>query len=83
MSHTHTTVAVQKAAMRDIPNILALINSYAGSGVMLRYDGYLQICGVSVRGATGASGRRICAAMSVESRSLRRAMLCLPESTRG
>lgn len=35
MSHTHTTVAVQKAAMRDIPNILALINSYAGSGIML------------------------------------------------
>jgi len=32
---TETRVAVQKAAMRDIPNILALINSYAANGIML------------------------------------------------
>jgi amino-acid N-acetyltransferase len=32
---TATTTAVRKAAMRDIPNILALINSYAARGVML------------------------------------------------
>ncbi len=30
-----TTVAVQKAAMRDIPKLLALINSYAANGIML------------------------------------------------
>ena len=32
---TQTKVAVRKAAMRDIPNILSLINSYAAAGVML------------------------------------------------
>ena len=32
---TLTDVAVRKAGMRDIPNILALINSYAAGGVML------------------------------------------------
>ena len=32
---TQTGVAVQKAAMRDIPNLLALINSYAAKGIML------------------------------------------------
>ena len=32
---TQTTVAVAKAAMRDIPNILGLINSYAADGIML------------------------------------------------
>jgi amino-acid N-acetyltransferase len=32
---TQTTVAVRKAAMRDIPNILVLINSYAANGIML------------------------------------------------
>lgn len=32
---TQTSVAVQKAAMRDIPNLLALINSYAAKGIML------------------------------------------------
>ena len=32
---TQTTVAVRKAAMRDIPGILSLINSYAASGIML------------------------------------------------
>ena len=32
---TETTVAVAKAAMRDIPNILGLINSYAAGGIML------------------------------------------------
>ena len=30
-----TSVAVHKAAMRDIPNLLALINSYAANGIML------------------------------------------------
>ncbi len=30
-----TTTAVRKAAMRDIPHILALINSYAANGIML------------------------------------------------
>lgn len=30
-----TTLAVRKAAMRDIPNILRLINAYAAQGVML------------------------------------------------
>jgi amino-acid N-acetyltransferase len=30
-----TTVAVRKAAMRDVPDILALINSYAAAGIML------------------------------------------------
>lgn len=30
-----TAVAVRKAAMRDIPGILALINSYAADGIML------------------------------------------------
>ena len=32
---TATAVAVRKASMRDIPAILALINSYAADGVML------------------------------------------------
>lgn len=32
---TQAGVAVQKAAMRDIPNLLALINSYAANGIML------------------------------------------------
>lgn len=32
---TKTAVDVRKAAMRDIPNILGLINSYAAKGVML------------------------------------------------
>lgn len=32
---TRTAVAVQKAAMRDIPKVLALINSYAANGIML------------------------------------------------
>lgn len=32
---TTTAVDVRKAAMRDIPNILALINSYAAKGIML------------------------------------------------
>ncbi len=32
---TQTAVAVRKAAMRDIPHVLALINSYAADGVML------------------------------------------------
>jgi amino-acid N-acetyltransferase len=32
---TQITVDVRKAAMRDIPNILALINSYAAKGIML------------------------------------------------
>jgi amino-acid N-acetyltransferase len=32
---TQTAVAVQKASMRDIPNLLALINSYAVDGIML------------------------------------------------
>jgi amino-acid N-acetyltransferase len=32
---TDTAVQVRKAAMRDIPNILALINSYASEGIML------------------------------------------------
>ena len=32
---THTAVEVRKAAMRDIPRVLSLINSYAASGVML------------------------------------------------
>ena len=32
---TQTRVAVRKAGMRDIPNILALINSYAAAGIML------------------------------------------------
>ncbi len=32
---TQTAVAVQKASMRDIPKILALINSYAANGIML------------------------------------------------
>jgi amino-acid N-acetyltransferase len=30
-----TIVAVRKAAMRDVPDILALINSYAAAGIML------------------------------------------------
>ena len=30
-----TGVAVQKSAMRDLPNLLALINSYAAKGIML------------------------------------------------
>ncbi len=32
---TQTAVAVRKAAMRDIPHILALINGYAAQGIML------------------------------------------------
>jgi amino-acid N-acetyltransferase len=32
---TAVSVAVRKAAMRDIPNILALINAYAADGIML------------------------------------------------
>jgi amino-acid N-acetyltransferase len=32
---TRTAVDVRKAAMRDIPNILALINSFAAEGIML------------------------------------------------
>jgi hypothetical protein len=32
---TQTAVAVHKASMRDIPNLLALINSYAANGIML------------------------------------------------
>ncbi len=32
---TQTSVAVRKAGMRDIPNVLALINSYAANGAML------------------------------------------------
>ena len=32
---TQTSVAVRKAGMRDIPNILALINGYAAEGIML------------------------------------------------
>ena len=32
---TQTAVAVRKAAMRDIPPILSLINSYAAKGIML------------------------------------------------
>ena len=32
---TETTVAVRKAAMRDIPHILELINAYAAKGIML------------------------------------------------
>ena len=35
MSQASTAVAVRKAAMRDIPNILALINAYAAQGIML------------------------------------------------
>jgi amino-acid N-acetyltransferase len=32
---TQTKVAVRKAAMRDVPSILSLINSYAAAGIML------------------------------------------------
>jgi amino-acid N-acetyltransferase len=32
---TETTVAVRKASIRDIPNVLALINAYAANGIML------------------------------------------------
>ncbi len=32
---TQTTLTVRKAAMRDIPRVLALINSYAAKGIML------------------------------------------------
>ena len=32
---TATSVEVRKASMRDIPNVLALINEYAAEGVML------------------------------------------------
>jgi amino-acid N-acetyltransferase len=32
---TSTAIAVRKAAMRDVPNILALINAYAAQGTML------------------------------------------------
>ncbi len=32
---TQATVTVRKAAMRDIPRVLALINSYAANGIML------------------------------------------------
>jgi amino-acid N-acetyltransferase len=35
LSTTTTAITVRKAAMRDIPNILALINSYAAKGIML------------------------------------------------
>ena len=35
MSTAITALAVRKAAMRDIPNILGLINAYAAQGVML------------------------------------------------
>lgn len=32
---TGTQISVHKAGMRDIPNLLALINSYAANGIML------------------------------------------------
>lgn len=32
---TRTTVTLRKAAMRDIPRMLALINTYAANGIML------------------------------------------------
>ncbi len=32
---SNTAISVRKAGMRDIPNVLALINSYAADGVML------------------------------------------------
>ncbi|HZS55533.1 MAG TPA: N-acetyltransferase [Bryobacteraceae bacterium] len=35
MTTAPVQVSVRKAAMRDIPNILALINSYAAGGIML------------------------------------------------
>lgn len=35
MTMTPAALAVRKASMRDIPNILALINAYAADGVML------------------------------------------------
>lgn len=35
MTATDIKVSVRKATMRDIPNILALINSYAADGIML------------------------------------------------
>jgi amino-acid N-acetyltransferase len=35
MTTTAVNVCVRKAAMRDIPNVLALINSYAAAGIML------------------------------------------------
>jgi amino-acid N-acetyltransferase len=35
MTTSPVQVSVRKAAMRDIPNILALINSYAAGGIML------------------------------------------------
>ena len=34
-SATTLAIAVRKAAMRDIPNIIGLINAYAAQGVML------------------------------------------------
>jgi amino-acid N-acetyltransferase len=34
-SMTQTALALQKATMRDIPKLLALINSYAADGIML------------------------------------------------
>ena len=35
MTTTDLTLSVRKASMRDIPSILALINSYAADGIML------------------------------------------------
>ncbi|HEY3936056.1 MAG TPA: N-acetyltransferase [Bryobacteraceae bacterium] len=35
MTAAQTKVAVRKAAMRDIPGVLAIINSYAAKGIML------------------------------------------------
>jgi amino-acid N-acetyltransferase len=35
MTTTTAAIAVRKAAMRDIPNILSLINTYAAQGIML------------------------------------------------
>ncbi len=35
MTVTNTALAIRKAGMRDIPNILSLINAYATQGVML------------------------------------------------
>lgn len=32
---TRTQIAVRKASMRDIPNVLSVINSYAANGLML------------------------------------------------
>ena len=35
MTAVETSVVVRKAGMRDIPGILAIINSYAAQGIML------------------------------------------------